>query len=147
MRVTLIEIANESTAPNGQRTITERIFYDNGGSALGLPYFAGADWDIQSIAARRMANMNAELERREQEIAQARNFEIPLTPLDIQRRVTPAEWAAFDALTSENARYFQSIFKNSATVIHRSDPLTQAARAMLIAEGVLTPERDAEVFA
>jgi hypothetical protein len=147
MRVTSIEIANETIAPNGQRTITERIHFDNDNSALGQPYFAGPDWDVQAIAAQRMSAMNAELERREQEVAAANNFEIPLTPLEIQRRVTPAEWMAFEALTSPEAQYFKSIFKNSASLIHRADPLTQAARALLIAEGVLTTQRDAVVFA
>lgn len=147
MRVTSIEIANETTAPNGQRTITERIHFDNGNSALGIPYFAGPDWDVQAIMAQRMANMNAEFERQENERAEAMNYEIPLTPIDIQRRVTPAEWFAFEALTSENGRYFKAMFANPRALIFRNDPLIQAARAMLIAEGVLTAERDAQVFA
>ncbi len=145
MRIINSVIKNESVAENGNRTITEQHTYDTGNVFL-YPYIAQADWDINAILSTRAANINAELERRELEIAEANNFEIPLTPLDIQRRITPAEWAAFIALTSDEAKYFQSIFA-SGVPIHRNDPLTQSARALLIANGVLTSERDAVVFA
>ena len=147
MRIVNSIIYNETTDLNtGNRTITEHHTYDNG-QIYPYLYIAGPAWDVNAIMNTRAAKMNAEFECRELEVAETNNFEIPLTQLDIQRRITPDEWAAFMALTSNDAKLFQAIFNNSANVIHRNDPLTQAGRQLLIATGVLTAERDAVVFA
>ncbi len=128
MRIVSSIIYNETVDPNtGNRTITEHHTYDNG-QVFPAVYIAGPAWDTEWIMTTRAANMNAEFERREYELAEANNFELPLTPLDVQKRITPDEWAAFMTLTSNEAKYFQAIFSNSAYAIHRNDPLTLAGK-------------------
>lgn len=144
MKIIGSEIRNVSTSENGVRTVTEAHYLDGGGENLNT-YLASADLDIDAVLAARVANINAEIDRRNVALAEANNFEIPLTRLDIIRRITAAEWDAFCSSTIPDIIRFKAAFDNT-DYIYRNDELTQAGFAGLVAVGILTAGRPAEIL-
>ena len=145
MKIVSYEIRNVSTAEDGTRTVTEAHTLTNGEVNL-YTYLASADMNIDNVLATRVANINAEIDRRDAELAEAANFEIPLTRLDIIRRVTPTEWDAFCACTIPDIIRFKAAFDNT-DYIYRGDVLTQAGLAGMVAVGILESGRPAEILA
>ncbi len=62
------------------------------------------------------------------------------------RRLSPAEWSAFQASSDQTITYFRAIF-DKVNTIYRTDPLTQAGFNALVTAGILSAERVAEVLA
>jgi hypothetical protein len=144
MKITASEIRNVSTSENGNRTITEAHTLENGDVNL-YTYLADAALDIDAVLTARVANINAEIDRRNAALAEASNFEIPLTRLDIIRRITAAEWDLFCSSTIPDIIRFKAAFDNT-DYIYRNDPLTQAGFAGLVAVGILATGRPAEIL-
>lgn len=131
---------------NGTSLVHEQHI-DNNGKIYDHVYFADAGIDTNAAMSLRATNMGAEIDRRAAVALAALDFEIPLTQLEIMRRVTPAEWNAFRSSVVVNVVYFREVF-DKANTIYRSDPLTQQGFAMLLAEGIFaTTARVAEVLA
>lgn len=145
MKIIGSEIRNVSTSQDGTRTVTEAHTLDNGDINL-YTYLASQSMDIESVLADRVAKINAEIDRRAAELAEANNFEIPLTQLDIIRRITADEWTAFCASTIPDIMRFKAAF-DATDYIYRNDPLTVAGFAGLVAVGILAPGRPAEILA
>lgn len=144
MKIIASEIRNVSTSENGTRTVTEAHTLANGEINLHT-YLANAELDIDAVLAARVANINAEIDRRNAALVEANNFEIPLTRLDIIRRITAAEWDAFCSSTIPDIIRFKAAFDNT-DYIYRGDSLTQAGFAGLVAVGILAPGRPAEIL-
>jgi hypothetical protein len=133
-----------STSGDGTRTVTEAHTLQNGAVNL-YTYLADAALDIDAVLAARVANINAEIDRRNAALAEANNFEIPLTRLDIIRRITAAEWDLFCSSTIPEIIRFKAAFDNT-DYIYRDDSLTQAGFAGLVAVGILEAGRPAEIL-
>lgn len=69
-----------------------------------------------------------------------------LTPLTILSRMTPTEEAALNA-SGDIAVMIVKTRLSSASEIRSDDPRTDEGKAILIAKGILTAERAAEIFA
>lgn len=145
MKIIAAEIRNVSTSQDGTRTVTEAHTLENGDVNL-YTYLASTGMDIDAVLATRVSNINAEIDRRAAELAEANNFEIPLTRLDIIRRITPSEWDSFCFSTIPEIKLFKAAF-DTTDYIYRNDPLTQAGFAGLVAVGILAPGRPAEILA
>lgn len=101
---------------------------------------------IDDVCQARGVEIQKELNRQARIKAEATNFEMPLAPVEVMRRLTPQEWAAFQASTDTNIVYFREVF-NKTTQIYRNDPLTQAGLQALVSVGILTDSRVSEVLA
>lgn len=147
MRITASEIVNETVDPNnGSRTITERHTYDTGQAWL-YSYIAGADWDIQSIMNQRATNVNADLERKDQQSLEASNFEVPLSIEEIINRFTLAELGAFYASNAAGMDVVKNIVAAWKGPIFRNHQRTLEMFGIIEASGVLTAQRIAEILA
>lgn len=138
-------IVNQVPQVDGRIDVTELHAHADGRTET-FNYLADASLDLQAVADQRAANINAALAAQEAAIAAATQYEIPLTPVEIMRRLSPSEWAAFQAATDTTIAYFRAIF-DKTTVIYRNDALTQAGFNALVSAGILTTERLAEVLA
>lgn len=138
-------IFREIPQADGRIDVTERHDHADG-TVQYVNYLADPSIDLQIVANTRASNINNELTRRAAEIASASNFEIPLTDIEVMKRITPAEWAAFQTSTNPNIAYYRAIFAKTRTV-NRTDPLTVLGFNTLVSEGILTEARVAEVLA
>lgn len=139
------EITNQVVQIDGRIDVTELHTHESGRTET-FNYLADANLDLQSVADQRTANINAALAEQDAVLAAATKYEIPLTPVEIMRRLTPTEWAAFQAATDTTIVYFRAIF-DKTSVVYRNDPLTQAGFAALVSAGILNSERVSEVLA
>lgn len=138
-------IVSQTPQLDGSLSIREQ-HTDHTGHVYDVSYFCPVGLSPESIMADRATNLGAEIDRREAETLIATQFEIPLTPTEIMRRLTPAEWASFQASTDQSIVYFRAIF-DKVSSIYRTDPLTQAGFNALVIAGILNTERVAEVLA
>ena len=136
---------NQVPQVDGRIDVTELHTHADGRTEI-FNYLADADLNLQAVADQRAANINAALAAQEAAIAAATQYEIPLTPVEVMRRLTPSEWAAFQASTDSNIAYFRAVF-DKTTVIYRGDTLTQLGFATLVSAGILSSDRVAEVLA
>ena len=143
--ITLSQIVSNQVQADGnlliheQHTASDGVIYDH-------IYFADPASDVDAVCIARGAVIGAELDKREAVLREATNFEIPLTDVEIMRRLTPAEWAEFQGSTDTNISYFRAVFAKTRQ-IYRTDPLTIAGFDALVAAGLLTADRVAEVLA
>lgn len=144
MKILTSEIRNVSTADDGTRTVTETHVLENGNVNL-FTYLASADLDIDAVLSQRVENINAEIEKRAKELAEANNYEVPLTRLDIIRRITAREWNAFNESTIPEIVRFKAAF-DLTDYIYRNDPLTKEGFDGLVVVGILSAERVAEIL-
>ena len=138
-------IMNQVPQVDGRFDVTELHTHADGRTET-FNYLADADLDLQVVADQRAANINAALAAQEAAIAAATQYEIPLTPVEIMRRLSPSEWAAFQASSDTAIAYFRAVF-DKTSVVYRNDLLTQAGFAALVSAGILSAERVAEVMA
>lgn len=143
---------------NGTVSVTEKHVYDDGGVYLH-PYIAQANWNLQEVAETRAAKMNVEFERREQQFAEAMNFEIPLTKTEFRDRFTTVEQIAIDNfnatyqnnpnLTSEQKAAILSALQHYAdtTKVYLSLQKTIDIVNMYEGLGLIAEGRAAEVLA
>lgn len=129
---------NGTTLVHEQHTDINGLRYD-------YTWFAAADVDIDAVVQQRGQLISADLTRQAEALTLASNYEIPLTPIEIMRRLTPTEWLAFQTSTIPEIIYFRDVFAKT-TVIYRSDALTQAGVGALVAANILTAERAVEVM-
>lgn len=138
-------IVSQTPQADGSTSIHEQ-HTDHSGNVYDVVYICPSNLSPENILADRAANIGVEIDRREAEMQLATQFEIPLTAIEIMRRLTPAEWSAFQTSTDETILYCRAAF-DKAGPIYREDPLTQAVFAALVAAGILSAERVAEVLA
>ena len=138
-------IVSQTPQADGSISIHEQ-HTDHAGHVYDVVYMCQSGLSPEAIMADRAANLSAEIDEREAELQTATSFEIPLTPVEIMRRLSPTEWASFQASTDQTIAYFRAIFDKVDT-IYRADPLTQAGFNALVTAGILTSERVAEVLA
>lgn len=138
-------IMNQVPQIDGRIDVTELHTHADGRTEI-FNYLADADLNLQAVADQRAANINAALVAQEAAIAAATQYEIPLTPVEVMRRLSPSEWAAFQASTDTTIAYFRAIF-DKTTVIYRNDALTQAGFNALVSAGILSSGRVDEVLA
>jgi hypothetical protein len=115
------------------------VIYDN-------LYNASIDSDIELTAQLRGEQIGIAIDQREAATLESLNYEIPLTDIDVMRRLTPAEWDAFQTSTDITIAYLRSVFLK-AKVVYRTDPLTIDGFAALVSAGILTQARVDEVLA
>lgn len=137
-------IQSKSQQANGSFLVVENHTADNGEQFVHT-YFIDSDSLIDDICTQRGLNIQKELDNRALILAESTNFEIPLTPVEIMRRLTPQEWHLFQSSIDLTVAYFREVF-NKTTQIYRNDPLTQAGFKALVDVGVLTTERVSEVL-
>lgn len=118
---------------------------DHSGVVYSHIYSASPTDDLTLAAQLRGQNLGADIDRLEAAKAASTNYEIPLTDIEIMRRLTSSEWAAFQASSDVNIEYFKAVFAR-AKIIYRNDPLTQAGFSALVAAGILTQTRVDEVL-
>lgn len=137
-------ITSQTQQANSDWLVVEEHKADTGESYLHS-WICSDETLIQDVCTQRGINISNELARREQILQEAVNFEIPLTPVEVMRRLSPSEWQAFQTSTDTNISYFREVF-NKTTQIYRSDLLTQMGIDSLVASGILTNERASEVM-
>lgn len=130
---------------DGRMDVTEHHLHSDGTIQV-FNYLADASLNLQVVADSRALLINADLTERELAVEIASHYEIPLTDLEVMRRIYPAEWAAFQTSTDETVSYFRAVFAKSK-VIYRTDPLTIAGFGALVALGIMTQHRANEVLA
>jgi hypothetical protein len=118
---------------------------DEEGRKYTQVYNAPANVDTDAVCAARGVNIGEELDKQRAQEAIATNFEIPLTPVELMRRLSPAEWAAFQESQNENVKYFRAVFDRTG-VIYRSDPLTVQGFQLLVGLGIVSAERADEIL-
>ena len=143
MRIISGEIIQESEH-DGVKYVTERHHYDNETSNLLSDQYP-AHLNATEVMAARIERINAEHQKADEVSEAALDFEIPLSDVEIMRRITPEEWDAFQSSTNENIMYFRDVFAKTP-VIYRNDPLTQAGFGMLVTAGILTQARVDEIL-
>lgn len=89
------EIISDIPQIDGRRDITELHLYSDGATQV-INYLADADLDIQYIASQRAININLELDRKEKELAEAMNFEVPLYKAEFRDLFTATEQILID---------------------------------------------------
>jgi hypothetical protein len=137
-------VKSQSVQADGSILVTEEHTDSNGRTYLQTYLSTDASL-IEDVCLERGVQIQIELQRRERVLQEATNFEIPLTPVEVMRRLSPAEWVAFQASTDANIVYFREVF-NKTTQIYRNDPLTQAGLQALVIAGILASERVGEVL-
>lgn len=137
-------IKSQSVQASGEILVTEAHLSDTGETYLHT-WICNDESIIQDVCNQRGIAIGLELERRAVVLQEATNFEIPLTPVEVMRRLTAQEWDAFQNSANINIIYFREVF-NKTTQIYRNDVLTQAGIAGLVAVGILTAERAVEVM-
>ena len=71
---------------------------------------------------------------------------LPLSKVEIMRRITSAEWKALETSAHQDARYALAVF-NAAPQVDRNDPLTVQLFGALEAIGILAAGRAAAILA
>lgn len=137
-------IKSQSTQADGTILVHEQHTID--GVIYDHIYHAAADLDIEAACQARGAAIAAELASKAAALAEATNYEIPLTAVEVMRRITPDEWAAFQSSADVGVAYFRAVFAKTDQV-YRNDPLTVAGFAALVDAGILTADRVTEVLA
>lgn len=137
-------IVSESQQADGTYLIHEQHTADDGVNYEHI-YFAPNLASVTEACQLRGQAMQAELNAKALALALSVNYEIPLTDIEIMRRLTPAEWAAFQTSTDINIQYFRDLFAK-AKLIYRTDSLTLAGFSALISAGILTEQRKNEVL-
>lgn len=138
-------IVSQTPQADGSISVHEQ-HSDHTGRVYDVVYMCQNGLSPEAIMAERAANLSAEIDTKESELQIATQFEIPLTPVEIMRRLTPAEWAAFQSHSDATIAYFRAIF-DKVSSIYRADPLTQAGFNALVQAGILDAARVAEVLA
>jgi len=138
-------VKSQSIQADGSILVTEE-HTDSSGQTYLQTYLSIDASLIEAVCVERGIQLGLELERREQVLQEATNFEIPLTPVEVMRRLSPTEWASFQASTDSNIVYFREVF-NKTTQIYRNNPLTQASLQALVSAGILASERVSAVLA
>lgn len=138
------QIVSNSQQVDGSLLIHEQHTID--GVIYDHIYHAAADLDIEAACQARGVAIAAELASKAAALAEATNYELPLTAVEIMRRITPVEWAAFQSSTDAGVAYFRAVFAKTDQV-YRTDPLTVAGFSALVDAGILTTERVSEVLA
>jgi hypothetical protein len=138
-------IASQSVQVDGSILVHEQ-HTSSDGTIYDHIYFADPSLDIDAVCTARGINIGAELVKKQATLEAATNFEIPITPVELMRRLTPSEWSAFQASTDTDIAYFRAIF-NKTSLIYRNDPLTQAGFTALVSAGILDAQRVSEVLA
>ncbi len=138
-------IVSQTPQADGSLSVHEQ-HTDHTGRVYDVVYMCQSGLSPDAIMTDRASNLSNEIDVREAELQVATNFEIPLTPVEIMRRLTPAEWAAFQASNDSTIAYFKAIF-DKVNTIYRADPLTQAGFNALVTAGILDTNRVAEVLA
>lgn len=147
MPIVSSEIASAIVQADGRISVTES-HVDQSGIEYRHNYLAGADMDLQAILALRAANMGAELDRRERQIAEASNFEIPLTlrsfmdRLTVNERIAIRTLAKTDPVVEDLLKYLEG-----GQVVYLSHAATQQGLAYLQSVGLLTAQRVNEIGA
>ena len=145
MAITFSTLISQTPQVGGALSVHER-HTDHNGNVYDVVYMCPEGLSPEVIMTERAVNLSAEIDAREAETQISTNFEIPLTPVEIMRRLTSAEWAAFQSSNSQTIVYFRAIFDKVDT-IYRADPLTQAGFNALVEAGILDAERVVEVLA
>jgi hypothetical protein len=131
--------ANGTLLVHEQHTDHTGIVYDH-------IYNSPVDANIELVSQLRGEQIGLEIDRLAAAKIEALNYEMPLTDLDIMRRLTPSEWDLFQSSTDTTIAYFRSIF-SKVKVIYRNDSLTIAGFEALVTTGILTQARVTEVLA
>jgi hypothetical protein len=145
MPIILSVIVTSQPQANGTLLVHEQ-HTDHTGMIYDHIYNAQIDSNIELVAQLRGEQIGIEIDKLEAAKLESLNYEMPLTDLEIMRRLTPAEWASFLSSTDETIAYFRSIFLK-VKVIYRNDPLTIAGFEALVTNGILTQARVIEVLA
>lgn len=115
---------------------------DHLGIAHDLEYLASVGLDIQAVLTERAANMGAAIDQREAVLAEALNFELPISQVDYARRFTSAERQTIYTAAKSNAAVedFWNMLLLAKNGVHLSAPEVMAGlvlfeQAGLIGEG------------
>lgn len=151
------EIISDIPQVDGRRDVTERHTYSDG-ATQDINYLADADLDALFIASQRAININQELDRKEREVTEAMNFEVPLYKAEFRDLFTATEQILIDNF---NASYQNSpglsaeqkagilsalAYYADASRVYLSHPKTIAFVQMYEALGLIGSGRAAEIL-
>ena len=134
-------IISHAVQGNGRTRVKER-HTDHLGVAHEHEYDAVVGLDINFIMEQRAINMGAAIDKREAELAEASNFELPISQVDYARRFTAQERRNIYVAkrTNEHVEDFWNMLLLAKNGVHLSAPEVMAGlvlfeQAGLIGEG------------
>jgi hypothetical protein len=143
--ITSSQILKEGiTQVDGTREIIEEHLVSDG-RIFQNTYFASENTDTSLVLSLRATKYNELLAQEDEATAIVYGIEIPLSKVDIMKRITPSEWQAFQTSTDTTVMYFRDVFANT-TQVHRTDPLTLTCFNYLEQAGILASGRTSEIL-
>ena len=133
---------------DGRHYVVER-HTDHNGRVYEVGYLADVGLDTDMVMAIRAANIGQEVDAREAAEAAASNFVLPIPRIDWTRRFTLAERVAIRQAAKADP-VIEDILELLASVttgVLVSDVDTQMALGYFAQQGLITPERAAEIGA
>jgi hypothetical protein len=122
-------------------------FTDSDGKEYEFTYLAADGTDVSAVNSARMSRIVADLAAKEEALQVTFGTKLPLTQLEIMRRVTPAEWAAIKSSTIPEVIYFRDCFEiASKGGVYAVDPLTVMGFGLLETIGLLGPGRKEKIL-
>lgn len=152
------QIVSSTLQQDGGYSVVEQ-HTDHTGRTYPVAYTAPAGMDIYAVLAERAERLGAEIDARAAVVAEASQFEIPLTKLQFRQRFTPAERIMIDAfnasfesselLTAEQKATLRTLLEDfrAAEDIRLSDNGTILGVQMYEQMGLIAAGRAAEVLA
>lgn len=138
-------ITRASVQADGRTYVTEEHTHSNGRIYVH-EYLAGPTLDRDAVLAVRAAKFGAAIDMQLAVEAEAMNFEIPLSRVEILSRITDEEYAALEASPNRTMKRGWAMFK-LAPVIYRSDVRTQQMFALAEALNIIAAGRTAVILA
>lgn len=138
-------ITRTSIQTDGRVYVTEEHKHSNG-RVYTHEYLADPALDRNAVLTARAVNIGAAIDMQIAVEAEAANFEIPLSRVEILSRITDDEYAAMEASNNKTMKRGWAMFK-LAQVIYRSDLRTQQMFALAESLNIIAPGRAAVILA
>lgn len=141
------EIISDITQADGRRSVIE-YHYTDAGDVLVESYLAEPGLDTGIILNARAFNINDEYARRDSELAEAMNFEIPLTKdVIIDRIAQNGLLGPFYTSADPGVSMARLVFDKRSGAIYRKHPLTIQMMSLIQSGLKLTDEQIAGILA
>lgn len=107
-----------------ERILVKERHIDHLGVVYDYEYSAAADLDTVAVLSARAENLGTEIDRREAVLAEAVNFELPISQVDYARRFTATERQAIYTAAKTNAAVedFWNMLLLAKNGVHLSAP-------------------------
>lgn len=142
------EIEQVSEQADGTRLVTERHQLSNG-QVVVHTYHAQPGIDIDQVLAERAGNIEAALAEREKTASAAADFTLPLMPSEFMLRFTVQERLAIRQAAQSDPVIadFMTLLAAATQGVDTHAQSVQDGIQYLVSQGLLAPERVAEILA